>query len=94
MSDNEKSIILFNDKKIRRHWDEEAEEWYFSIIDVVAVLTDQPDAQKARKYWNKLIQRLRDEGSEVVTNCHRLKLRFPDGKMRLTDYILKRITCI
>lgn len=85
MSDNEKSIILFNDKKIRRHWDEEKEEWYFSIIDVVAVLTDQPDAQKARKYWNKLSQRLRDEGSEVVTNCHRLKLMAPDGKMRLTD---------
>ena len=65
MSDKEKSVVLFDDKKVRRHWDEDAEEWYFSIIDVVAILTDQPDAQKARKYWNKLAQRLRDEMKEV-----------------------------
>ena len=67
MSDKEKSIVLFDDKKVRRHWDDDAEEWNFSIIDVVAILTDQPDAQKARKCWNKLAQRLRDQGSEVVT---------------------------
>jgi hypothetical protein len=85
MSNKEKSIVLFDDKKVRRHWDDNAEVWYFSVIDVVAVLTDQADAQKARKYWNKLVQRLRTEGSEVVTNCHRLKLMAPDGKMRLTD---------
>src|SRR3989338_6345665 len=60
-------------------------EWWFSLIDIVAVLTDQQDFQTARKYWNKLIQRLRDEGSEVVTNCHRLKLLAEDGKLRETD---------
>lgn len=60
-------------------------EWWFSVVDVVQALTDQLDDYTARKYWNKLAQRLRDEGSEVVTNCHRLKLIAPDGKMRETD---------
>jgi DNA-damage-inducible protein D len=60
-------------------------EWWFSVVDVVQALTDQLDDYTARKYWNKLVQRLRDEGSEVVTNCHRLKLIAPDGKMRETD---------
>lgn len=60
-------------------------EWWFSVVDVVQALTDQLDNHTARKYWNKLAQRLRDEGSDVVTNCHRLKLLAPDGKMRETD---------
>ncbi|MDO9517528.1 MAG: Bro-N domain-containing protein, partial [Methanosarcinaceae archaeon] len=81
--DSEKSLIVFQDKKIRRVWHDE--EWFFSVIDIAAVLTEQGDAQKARKYWNKLSQRLREEGSEVVTNCHRLKLPAEDGKLRITD---------
>ncbi|MBN2487507.1 MAG: Bro-N domain-containing protein [Methanosarcinaceae archaeon] len=81
--DSEKSLIVFQDKKIRRLWHNE--EWFFSVVDIAAVLTEQVDAQKARKYWNKLSQRLRDEGSEVVTNCHRLKLLAEDGKLRKTD---------
>ncbi|KAF5421316.1 MAG: BRO family, N-terminal domain [Candidatus Methanocomedens sp.] len=81
--DSEKSLIVFQDKKIRRVWHNE--EWFFSVVDIAAVLTGQGDAQKARKYWNKLSQRLREEGSEVVTNCHRLKLPAEDGKLRKTD---------
>src|SRR3989344_2753063 len=65
-------LVVFNGKKIRRIW--HYEEWYFSVIDIVAVLTEQSDFQTARKYWNKLSQRLKEEGSEVVTNCHQLKL--------------------
>ena len=80
--DSEKSLIVFQDKKIRRVWHNE--EWFFSVVDIAAVLTEQGDAQKARKYWNKLSQRLREEGSEVVTNCHRLKLPAEDGKLRKT----------
>src|SRR3989339_2229470 len=60
-------------------------EWYYSVIDIIAFLTEQDDFQTARKYWNKLSQRLREEGSEVVTNCHQLKLPAPDGKLRETD---------
>ena len=74
---------MFQDKNIRRVWFDA--EWYFSVVDIVAVLTEQVDHQKARKYWNKLSQRLREEGSEVVTDCHRLKLRAKDGKLRETD---------
>ena len=81
--DSEKSLIVFQDRKIRRLWHNE--EWFFSVVDIAAVLTEQGDAQKARKYWNKLSQRLREEGSEVVTNCHRLKLPAKDGKLRKTD---------
>ena len=76
-------IIVFESKKIRRTWHNE--EWYFSVADVCGALTDQEDDLRARKYWNKLSQRLSAEGSEVVTNCHRLKLEAPDGKMRETD---------
>ena len=76
-------IIVFESKRIRRTWHNE--EWYFSVVDVCGALTDQTENIKARKYWNKLAQRLRSEGSEVVTNCHRLKLEAPDGKMRETD---------
>lgn len=79
------SLTLFKGKKIRRHWDEKQEKWYFSVVDIVQVLTDQIDFTRARKYWNKLAERLRKEGSEVVTKCHQLKMLAPDGKMRLTD---------
>ncbi|MDO5690629.1 MAG: BRO family protein [Tissierellia bacterium] len=75
-------IKLYENKKIRSAWDNEKEEWYFSIVDVVGVLTDSNDSGA---YWRKLKQRLKDEGSEVVTVCHGLKLKAADGKMRLTD---------
>ena len=78
-------IQLFEDQKIRVAWDAEREEWYFSIVDVVGVLTDSPDYNTGRKYWNKLKQRLKEEGSELVTNCHQLKMLSADGKMRFTD---------
>ncbi len=81
----ENSIQLFQEKNIRTHWDEEQEKWYFSIVDVVAVLTDQGNHQTARKYWNKLKERLGKEGNETVTNCHQLKMVAQDGKMRMTD---------
>jgi len=76
---------LFQKQKIRTHWDEEKELWFFSIIDVIAILTEQTDFQKARKYWNKLKERLKKEGNETVTNCHQLKMKAIDGKMRMTD---------
>ena len=79
-------IQLFEDQTIRTAWDEENEEWYFAITDVVGVLTENPDYNTARKYWNKLKQRLSDEGSQLVTNCHQLKLKSPkDGKRYKTD---------
>ncbi len=76
---------LFEDRKIRTVWDDEQEKWYFSIVDMVGALVDSKDYQTARKYWNKLKQRLKEEGFEPVTNCHQLKLRAEDGKLRLTD---------
>ncbi len=79
------SIKLFEDKKVRTLWDDEQEKWYVSIVDAIEILTDSQDFQRARKYWNKLKQRLRDEGNETVTNCHQLKMKAVDGKMRLTD---------
>lgn len=82
---NKNSIKLFGDDKIRAIWDDEQEKWYFSVVDVVAVLTNSKDFQTARKYWNKLKQRLKEEGFEPVTNCHQLKMPAADGKMRLTD---------
>ncbi len=81
MAQNDK-IQLFEDKRIRTAWDEEKEEWYFSVVDVVAVLTDSVDPAA---YWRKLKQRLKAEGNETVTNCHGLKMTAPDGKKRLTD---------
>lgn len=79
-------VQRFEDQPIRAAWDEEQEEWYFSIIDVIQVLIDQSDYNTARKYWNKLKQRLKDEGSQLVTNCHQLKLKSPkDGKRYATD---------
>lgn len=76
------SIKLFEEKKVRTVWDDETETWYFSIVDVVAILTDSKDPTA---YWRKLKQRLKEEGNETVTNCHGLKMRAADGKMRLTD---------
>ena len=75
-------IQLFEDQPIRTAWDAEAEEWYFSIVDVIRVLTD---SQSPTAYWRKLKQRLKEEGNETVTNCHALKLRAQDGKHRMTD---------
>ncbi len=79
------SLAIFEGYKIRRVYDEKAETWYFSVVDIIQVLIQQPDYQTARKYWNKLKERLRKEGSESVTNCHRLKLLAADGKKYLTD---------
>ena len=81
----QESIKLFEEKKVRTVWDDEQEKWYFSVVDVVGVLTESKDFLTSRKYWNKLKQRLSEEGFEPVTNCHQLKLRAADGKMRLTD---------
>ena len=75
-------IKLFEDRKVRSLWDAEKEEWYFSVVDVVAVLTDSANPTA---YWRKLKQRLKQEGNETVTNCHGLKMPSPDGKLRLTD---------
>lgn len=83
MEDN--SIKLFESKQIRTAWDEEQEKWYFSVVDVVGVLVDSVDYLTARKYWNKLKQRLTEEGNQTVTNCHQLKMTAADGKQRLTD---------
>ncbi|MDL2239312.1 hypothetical protein LJC73_03850 [Bacteroidales bacterium OttesenSCG-928-L14] len=75
-------IKLFEETKVRSVWDSETEKWYISIVDVITVLTESVDG---RKYWNKLKQRLKEEGNETVTNCHQLKMLAVDGKMRLTD---------
>lgn len=79
---NKNSIKLFGEDKIRAIWDDEQEKWYFSVVDVVAVLTNSPNPQT---YWRVLKKRLKDEGNENVTNCNGLKMRAADGKMRLTD---------
>ena len=76
------AIKIFEEKKVRTAWDDETEEWYFSIVDVVAVLTDSPNP---RKYWSVLKTRLKKEGSELATNCRQLKMKSTDGKMYLTD---------
>lgn len=78
-------IQLFEDKRIRTAWDEEKEEWYFSIIDAVAVLTNQPNYQAARNYWKVTKKRLKEEGNETVTACNQLKMTAADGKRRMTD---------
>jgi DNA-damage-inducible protein D len=81
----DKALVIFENFKIRRHYDETKEKWYFSVVDIIQALTEQSDFQKARKYWNKLKERLKEEGSELVTNCHQLKMVAEDGKMRDTD---------
>jgi len=82
MSSKETAIKLFEQRQIRTHWDDEQEKWYFSIVDVIGVLTDSADANA---YWRKLKERLKKEGNETVTNCHALKMEAADGKMRFTD---------
>ena len=84
MNDLENDIKLFEKRQVRTVWDEKNEKWWFSIIDVVAVLTDN-DYQTGRNYWKIVKKRLKDEGNEMVTNCNQLRMRAPDGKMRLTD---------
>jgi len=79
------AIKIFEERKVRTIWDDEQEKWYFSIVDVIEVLTEQPTHQGARNYWKVLKSRLIKEGNETVTNCNRLKLQAEDGKMRLTD---------
>ena len=78
-------LAIFEEYKIRRVYDEKTETWFFSVVDIIKALIQQPDYQTARKYWNKLKERLKKEGSESVTNCHRLKLEAADGKKYLTD---------
>ena len=78
MTENDK-LQMFEDRPIRTAWDETQEEWYFSIVDVVTVLTESGDYNTGRKYWNKLKQRLKEEGNELVTNCHQLKMKATDG---------------
>ena len=80
MKDN--SLAIFDDYNIRRVYDEESEKWYFPIIDIIRVLIQQNDYQTTRKYWNKLKERLKEEGNQTVTNCHQLKMKTEDGKMR------------
>lgn len=82
---NENSLAVFEDYKIRRVYDEESETWYFSVVDIIQVLIQQPEYQTARKYWNKLKERLKKEGNQSVTKCHQLKMEAADGKKYLTD---------
>ena len=79
------SLAVFEGHNIRRVYDEQTETWWFSVVDIIRVLTQQPDFKTARKYWNKLKERLTKEGSQLVTNCHQLKMAAGDGKQRLTD---------
>ena len=87
MENSISKIKVFENKNVRTVWNEEEEDWYFSVVDVCWVLADSPDCTTARKYWNKLKQRLSEEGSQLVTNCHQLKLLAADGKMRETDVL-------
>jgi len=85
MGDSDR-IQLFENKRIRTAWNEEKEEWYFSVVDVIAVLTEQPTQRRASNYWAKLKERLKTEGAnELLTNCQQFKMKAEDGKMRLTD---------
>ncbi len=81
----QESIKLFEAKKVRTVWDDEQEKWYFSVVDVVGVLTEQTDTEHARNYWKVLKHRLKKEGAESVTNCNQLKLHASDGKLYKTD---------
>ena len=80
----QEAIKIFEDKSVRAVWDAELEKWYFSIVDVIAILTDSPNPQV---YWRVLKKRLKDEGNETVTNCNGLKMLATDGKMRMTTYL-------
>ena len=85
MKNTKNEIKLFEDKKVRSIWDEDQERWYFSVVDVIEILTEQNSYQGARNYWKVLKHRLLKEGNETVTNCNQLKIEANDGKMRLTD---------
>ena len=85
MSDQKNKIRLFEERQVRAVWDEEKEKWWFSVVDIVAVLTEQSDYTRSRKYWSVLKVRLKNEGSELATNCSQLKLEASDGKKYLTD---------
>jgi len=89
MDNKNKRLIVFENREIRRVWNNN--DWFYSIVDIIGILTEQRDFQRARKYWNKLSQRLKEEGSEVVTKCHRLKLLAKDGKFRETECANKKI---
>jgi hypothetical protein len=78
-------IKVFDDKQVRMEWNEDEQDWYLSIVDVVSILTDQPTQRSASNYWRKMKQRLKEEGNELVTICHQLKLMAADGKRYLTD---------
>jgi len=82
---NNNKIQLFEDKRIRTAWDEENEEWLFSVVDVVGILTDQPTQRGAALYWGKLKQRMKEEGFQLLTNCQQLKMKSADGKRYNTD---------
>jgi len=84
MSD-ERKLQVFGDKEIRKEWNKDEQDWYVSIVDVIGILTDQPTQRGATLYWGKLKQRLKAEGSELLTNCQQLKLRAADGKRYKTD---------
>ncbi len=83
--ENTNSLAIFETHKIRKIYDDTSEVWYFSVIDIIAALIEQDDFQTARKYWNKLKERLKNEGNESVTECHQLKLQSSDGKFYMTD---------
>jgi len=85
LTSSNKQITIFEGQKIRRVWDEEKKKWYFSVVDIIQVLIQQADYQTARKYWNKLKERLKKEGNQSVSNCHQLKFEAADGKFYLTD---------
>ena len=87
MNKKDHTIILFDEKQVRRYWDKDLDEWLFSVVDIVRILTDSQDALA---YWRKLKQRLKNEGNETVTNCHALKMKAGDGKMRLTDVAITK----
>ena len=86
MKDKQMYLInkMFNNEKIRTIWNKEEEKYYISVVDIVSIISDSADG---RKYWNKLKQRLKEEGNETVTNCHQLKLKAQDGKYRMTDVV-------
>jgi hypothetical protein len=87
MSEQHSKIKLFESKQVRAEWDEAAEKWWFAVVDIVAVLTEQADYTRARKYWSVLKTRLKSEGSQLATNCSQLKLTAADGKKYLTDVL-------
>ena len=87
MEMSKNKVQLFENRKIRSVWDENAEKWWFSVVDVVGILTDQTTQDGARNYWKVLKNRLIAEGNQSVTNCNQLKLLSQDGKMRMTDVV-------